>query len=195
MKNKLWMAASAAITFLTACSGTMKPEDFKGTEPRFVIEKYFSGETKAWGMFEDRFGTLRRQFVVDITGTWDGTQLVLDERFAYSDGEKDRRVWTITKVDDNTYTGTASDVIGTAQGRSFGNTLNWSYDLNLKVGDGTWKVHFDDWMYLQPGNVLLNKAVVTKFGVHIGTVTLAFNKPLMAANDQNAFNEMPRAAE
>lgn len=190
---KTWMAALAALSILTACSGTMKPEDFDGKEPRFVIENYFSGETKAWGIFEDRFGTLRREFVVDITGTWDGNKLVLDERFVYSDGEKERRVWTITKIDDHTYTGTAGDVIGTARGRSFGNTLNWNYDLNLKVGDGTWQVHFDDWMYLQPGGVMLNKAVVTKFGVHIGTVTLAFNKP--QPRTAASFNEMQRAAE
>ena len=189
------IVATVALFFLAACSGSMKPEDFDGKQPRFVLESYFSGETKAWGIFEDRFGNLRREFVVDITGTWDGSTLVLDEQFDYSDGEKDRRVWTISKIDDHNYTGTASDIVGTAIGKSYGNALKWSYDLNLKVGDGTWQVHFNDWMFLQPGGVLLNKATVTKFGVHIGTVTLAFNKPAAATRAAAAFNEMQRAAE
>lgn len=186
-----WAAAVAVAFLISACSTPMKPEDFQGNEPRFVPEQYFSGETKAWGIFEDRFGNLRRQFVVDITGTWDGGVLVLDERFAYSDGEKDRRVWTIRKIDDNHYSGTAGDVIGTAAGKSYGNALNWAYDMNLKVGDDTWKVSFDDWMFLQPGDVLLNRAVVTKFGFHIGTVTLSFSKPAAVANA----NTLRRAAE
>ncbi|MDX2225175.1 MAG: DUF3833 domain-containing protein [Rhodospirillaceae bacterium] len=189
--KKLAAVAMAAFA-VSACTGTMKPEDFAGKEPRFVLESYFSGSTKAWGMFEDRFGNLRRQFVVDINGTWDGEKLVLDERFVYSDGEKDRRVWTITKQDDNTYTGTAGDVIGTALGKSFGNALSWSYDMDLKVGDGTWRVHFDDWMFLQPDGVLLNRATVSKWGFHIGTVTLAFRRVEQSAA---AINELKRAAE
>ncbi|MCB2108266.1 MAG: DUF3833 domain-containing protein [Rhodobacteraceae bacterium] len=181
-----------AIGTLAACSTKMKPEDFANQDPRFVLENYFSGQTKAWGIFEDRFGNLRRQFVVDINGTWDGETLVLDERFAYSDGEKDRRVWTIKKVDDHTYTGTAGDVVGTAQGKSYGNALNWIYDLNLKVGDDTWKVHFDDWMFLQPEGVLLNRAEVTKWGFHVGTVTLSFRR---AETDVAAASALQRAAE
>jgi hypothetical protein len=164
----------------------MKPEDFATKQPRFVIEDYFAGKTKAWGMFEDRFGNLRREFVVDITGTWDGTQLVLDERFVYSDGEKETRVWTIKKQDEHNYTGTAAGVVGTAVGKSYGNALNWSYDFDLKVGDGTWRVHFNDWMFLQPEGVMLNRAVVSKFGIDIGTVTLAFSKPQASAQAANA---------
>lgn len=177
---------------LTGCSASMKPEDFAGREPRLVLEDYFEGKTKAWGMFHDRFGNLRREFVVDITGTWDGTTLTLDEEFDYADGEQDRRVWTIRKIDDNTYSGTAGDIIGEAQGRTFGNALNWTYDMDLKVGDGSWRVTFDDWMYLQPGGVLLNIAKVSKFGFEIGTVTLSFSQVDMA--DEMASVER-RAAE
>jgi hypothetical protein len=168
-------AALVAVVFLAGCAG-MKPEDFKDATPRLVLEEYFDGETRAWGLFEDRFGKVRRQFVVDISGTWDGRRLVLDERFAYSDGERDRRVWTIEKTGERTYEGRADDVVGIARGESSGNALNWRYDMDLKVGDGSWRVHFDDWMFLQPSGVLLNRARVTKLGIEIGTVTLSFMK-------------------
>ena len=159
----------------------MKPEDFKEAKPRFAVEEYFAGKTTAWGIFTDRFGNVRSQFVVDIDGAWTGKILTLDEKFTYSTGEHERRVWTITKVDENTYTGTAGDVVGTAKGRSFGNALYWNYFLNLKVGSRTWKVHFDDWMFLQPQGVLLNRAVVTKFGFELGQVQIAFRKPESSA--------------
>jgi hypothetical protein len=35
----------------------------------------------------------------------------------------------------------------------------------------------DDWMYLMDAHVMLNKTVMTKFGFHLGDVTLSFSKP------------------
>jgi hypothetical protein len=169
----------------------MKPSDFASSTPELIIEEYFAGETRAWGLFEDRFGRLRRQFTVDITGVWDGELLVLDERFEFSDGETDQRVWKIKKTGPHSYEGRAGDVIGVARGKAYGNALNWRYDMDLKVGDGTVRVHFNDWMYLQPSGVLLNRAWVTKFGFVIGEVTLAFMKADTSAD--RAFNE-PRVA-
>jgi hypothetical protein len=163
-----------SLFLLSACGTAMKAEDFANSQPRLEIETFFAGKVKAWGIFEDRFGKVRRQFTVDIDGAWDGRQLVLDERFLYSDGEREQRVWTIIKTGEHNYTGTAGDVIGTAQGKSYGNALNWAYDMNLKVDNDTWKVSFDDWMFLQPDGVLLNRAVVRRWGIVIGSVTLAF---------------------
>lgn len=192
------VAVLAVAVLVTGCTGSMKPEDFANKQPRFVIEDYFTGKTKAWGIFEDRFGNLRREFVVDITGTWDGKQLILDERFVYSDGEKEQRIWTIDKVDENTYTGTAGGVVGVAQGKSYGNVLNWVYDFDLKVGEDKWRVKFNDWMYLQPEGVMLNKAEVSKWGFHIGTVTLAFRqieREKQASNVSQITDGMRNAAE
>ena len=70
----------------------------------------------------------------------------------------------------------ADDIIGIAKGEAYGNALNWQYDINLKIGDSRLRVRFNDWMYLQPSGVLLNRAHVTKLGVEIGTVTLVFSK-------------------
>lgn len=164
-----------ALLVLSGCTN-MKPTDFSGTTPQLRIEEYFAGQTRAWGIFEDRFGNLRRQFVVDIDGKWDGETLVLDESFLYSDGEKDRRVWTIRKIDAHRYEGQAADVIGIAVGEAYGNALNWQYDMDLKVGESTLRVHFNDWMFLQESGVLVNRARVSKFGIEIGEVTLFFQK-------------------
>lgn len=168
------MIVFATLT-MTGCQA-MKPEDFAERTPRLVLEDYFTGETRAWGIFEDRFGRLRSEFIVDISGTRDNERLVLDERFIYADGKRERRVWRITRVDDNSYRGEADDVVGGATGRAFGNALNWRYALDLKVGERTWRVDFDDWMYLQPDGVLINRARISKWGVTVGSVTLFFRK-------------------
>lgn len=159
----------------------MKPEDFSGREPRLLIEDYFAGQTKAWGIFQDRFGTLRRQFQVDIDGSWDGETLTLVEDFWYDDGQTEQRVWRITKQGEHGYVGHADGVIGIAEGRAYGNALNWTYKFALKVADDTWTVTFDDWLFLQSDAVLLNRAEVSKFGLKIGEVTLVFAKADAAA--------------
>ena len=183
------------LLLLMGCT-SMKPAEFKNSEPRLILEEYFAGQTQAWGLFEDRFGTVRRQFTVDISGEWDGRELVLDEQFHYSDGEKDRRVWRIIRTGEHTHEGRADDVIGIADGAAYGNALNWRYDMDLKVGDGTLRVHFNDWMFLQPSGVLLNRAKVSKLGVEIGTVTLAFMKPGRSLiQSGGALNEWPIAGE
>lgn len=190
-------AAGGALFVLILLSGcnVMEPESFAGTEPRLVIEEYFAGRTKAWGIFEDRFGKLRRQFTVDIVGRWNGDTLVLEEDFSFADGEKSRRVWRIRKLGDHVYEGEADDVIGTARGFSYGNALQWRYDMDLKVGDGTWRVHFNDWMFLQPGGVLINRAKVTKWGLAIGEVTLAFQKLSGQARGAGPAGRLKYAAE
>jgi len=177
----LKLLAFVAIVAITGCT-TMKPEQFAEATPKLIIEEYFLGTTRGWGIFEDRFGNLRRQFVVDIHGHWQGRQFILDEHFVYSDGETDHRTWTITKTGDGQYEGRADDVIGLAAGTAAGNALNWRYDMTLKVGESHWNVHFDDWMFLQPDGILINRARVAKWGLAIGEVTLMFQRwPLPAS--------------
>lgn len=159
----------------------MKPEDFAKKGPPLDLFEYFEGQTTAWGWFEDRFGKVRRQFRVAIEGSVSQGRLVLDEAFEYDDGERDRRVWTISKTGDNGYAGTADDVIGEAVGKVAGNALNWTYRMRLPIGESEWEVKFDDWMFLQEGGVLLNRAVVSKWGVEIGRVSIFFVKPPGAA--------------
>lgn len=181
--------AVSVLLILGGCQ-SMQIDDFKGTTPTLVLEEYFAGKTKAWGIFEDRFGNLRRQFVVDITGEWDGTTLTLDERFDYADGEKDQRVWRIEKVGENSYIGRASDVIGTAEGQTEGSAFSWTYEMELNIQGHDVKVRFDDWMFLQPDGVMVNRAHVTKFGIELGTVTLFFQK----RNAQKADTDEDREA-
>ncbi len=163
------------LAFIAGCSG-MKAEQFAETTPALELFDYFEGRTIAWGIFEDRFGNLRRQFEVTIDGKVDGDTLTLDEHFLYRDGETDRRVWTIQRKDEHNYTGTAGDVIGSAKGVLYGNALNWRYDMDLKVGEDVWRVTFNDWLYRQPGDVIINRATVSRWGFTIGTITLFFKK-------------------
>lgn len=164
----------------TGCAG-MKPEDFRDTTPVLDLEDYFTGSVRAWGIFQDRGGNIRRQFVVDILGYRDGNDLVLEEDFVYADGEQSRRVWRLTRIDEHHYEGRAEDVEGVARGVLYGQAFNFRYTLNLEVGERTWRVNFNDWMFKHEDGVLINRAEMSKFGVRLGEVTLFFKKD--AGND------------
>lgn len=161
---------------LLSCANDMNVKNFETETPKFVLEDYFDGKTKAWGMFHDRFGNLKRSFKVDIKGTIVNDTLTLDEKFVYNDGEKESRIWSIKILGNNRYSGTADDVIGKATGISSGNALNWKYKLNLKVKDSIVAVDFDDWMFLQDDNILMNRAEVKKWGIVLGVVSITFKK-------------------
>ncbi|MEM9738441.1 MAG: DUF3833 domain-containing protein [Pseudomonadota bacterium] len=168
--------ATAATLASTGCVSQSLAE-FADAPRTLVLEEYFEGETSAYGIFEDRFGKVRRTFKVDIEGTVESGVLTLNERFVYDDGERDTRIWTIEILGDGKYRGTAGDVPGYATGEVAGNAFNWKYKVDLKVGDSTWNVGFDDWMYLLEDGVLMNRAYVTRYGIEIGQVTIAFQKP------------------
>ena len=163
------------ILLLNSCS-EMKPEDYKNTKPIIKIEEYFQGNVKAWGMLQGRSGEVKRQFVADMKGEFDGQNLILDETFIWNDGEKQERRWTIKKVGDNRYEGTAPDVVGIAKGVSFGSAFKFEYKLLVPYKDKKIKIKFDDWIFRQDEKTAINKATLTKFGFKVGELTVFFIK-------------------
>jgi hypothetical protein len=176
MKFVLSLLATLAVLVLGACASP-KPTDYADEKPTLDLQQYFNGEITAHGIFTDRSGKVVRRFTVLMKCHWEGNTGVLDEAFSYSDGKKERRVWTLTKHADGRYTGTAGDVVGEAQGQAAGNAFQWNYTLKLPVDGSVVDVQFDDWMYLVDERVMLNRAVMSKFGFRLGEVTLSFYKP------------------
>ncbi len=172
--RSLLAPALLATACLAGCASAPVPADYAAEKPVLDLRQYFNGELVAHGLFTDRAGKVVRRFVVELTGTWKGREGTLDERFTYSDGKTQRRVWHLTDEGNGRWTGRADDVVGVAEGRSAGNALNWRYTLSLPVDDKVYEVQFDDWMYQMDDRVMLNKAAMSKFGFGLGEVTLSF---------------------
>ena len=167
------LAISSAM--LAGCAGP-QIADYASEKPVLDMRQYFNGTIDAYGVFTDRSGKVVKRFTVVMKCTWDGDTGVLDEDFTNSDGTKDRRIWTLKRGADGKYTGTAADVLGEANGEEKGNAFRWGYTLKLPVDGKIVEVQFDDWMYLMSDKVMLNKAVMSKFGFKLGEVTLSFVK-------------------
>jgi hypothetical protein len=164
------------VAVLLAGCASLSPEDYRAEKPELDLARYFSGTVDGWGMVQDRSGRVLRRFYVQIDAKWVGDTGTLDESFDWSDGKKERRVWTIKRVAPNRYTGTAGDVVGQADGVSAGNALQWRYVLQLPPEQGGWQVDLDDWMYLVDADTMLNRSEIRKFGIRFAEITIAFRK-------------------
>ena len=92
LKSIKFLLISLIVILLNGCSSN-NMKDFENKTPKLNLFEFFKGETVAYGIFEDRFGKLRRQFRVKINGSVDQNILTLDEKFIYDDGEKATRIW------------------------------------------------------------------------------------------------------
>ena len=177
MKRRDLMVGGAATAAL-ALTGCASPavSDYAGERPALDLRRYFDGTLDAYGIFTDRSGQVVRRFTVVMQCRWDGDTGVLDEAFTYSDGSTQRRIWRLTRHADGRYTGTADDVVGQATGQTQGNAFRWGYTLALPVDGRVFHVELDDWMYLIDERVMLNRARMSKWGVYLGEITLAFTR-------------------
>ena len=148
-------------------------------KPALELRQYFDGTLIGHGLFMDRSGQVQRRFVVTIKATWSGEVGTLDEDFVWSDGEKEKRIWTLRPVpgQPGRWSGTAADVKGEASGVVAGNALNWSYTFLLKTREGKrYEIDFDDWMFLVDEKVMLNRAVMSFWGFKVGEVLVSFTR-------------------
>lgn len=166
---------------LAACTGKPAFDDASLSDRKLNLEEFFDGDVIAYGQFQDILGTVRRSFVVEVTGDWDGETLRLEEDFVYEDGSTEQRVWTLQKTGPDSWQGTADGVIGVATGQEQDNRFNWQYEIDLPIpsADGTtetMRVTFDDWMWLISEDRLFNRAYVKRYGIDIGDVSISFEK-------------------
>lgn len=162
-------------SYLLACSSpTLK--NYEGTLPALDLKEFFNGELKAYGMLQNRSGVVTRRFTASIDASWEEDKGTLIEEFQFDDGEVQYRTWQLIDHGNQHYTGTASDVIGDAEGSIVGSVFQWQYILEVPYSDDTIQVNLDDWLYLIDEKHLLNKTKLSKFGFKVGELTLLIEK-------------------
>jgi hypothetical protein len=175
MKHIL-ISAVAMLYVLTGCS-SVTTNDYAAMTPKLDIRDYLNGPLEAHGVLFDYTGKADLHFTVRMKGSWEGNVGTLEEDFVYSDGRKDRRVWTITFSDDTHFTATAHDVEGIAVGSQAGNAANMKYQLNVVRSSGeTIRLTLDDWLFLVDDTTLINRTRLKKFGITVGELMISFKK-------------------
>ena len=184
MNLRLVLAALATLTLAGCASAPMLDAV---PQRALVPEQFFKGRTYASGEFVNTIDGSRRGLTALIDGSFDGKTLTLVEYFTYLDGEKDKKTWRLTKTGPTTYIGTREDVVGQAQGRLDGPFFRLTYDADVKAKGSVITLKFDDVLGLEPDGSVLNRAIVSKWGVKIGEVTLKISpRPAKASRPQHA---------
>jgi Protein of unknown function (DUF3833) len=181
------IAAWLLLLLAGACSEPLAPQSFAHVGPRLEPDRFFEGRTRSWGVIEDRAGEPRRRFTTEAVGRRDGGELVLTQDLIFEDGETQRRVWRLWRVDDSRYEATANVVVGVAAGEAHGNAFRWHYTLALGPGATVASVDLRHWMYLQDGGAtLVNRVAITKLGIVVGQVTEYFQRVAAVTADKGA---------
>lgn len=151
-------------------------EEYQATQPQIDVKEYFNGPIKAWGVIQDWRGKVVTKFDIDMVGHWDGDQGTLKEHFQYYDGRTQEREWKITKLGQNQYEGTASDIIGKATGKTQADVAKWSYVMDLSIQGKNYHITFDDWMWNMNDGVVINRSYLKKFGITVAELTIFMKK-------------------
>jgi hypothetical protein len=146
------------------------------SEPRFELPSFLTGTTKAWGIFEDRFGRLRLRFDVKMKGSWLDGVFKLDERFAYDDGRVEHRVWLVKHVSADRFEATCDDCVGVASGTYSEGQIHMSYTFRLRLPSRVVNVDIDDRLYRINAHTAVNRSTVRKWGIRIGEISLFFER-------------------
>jgi Protein of unknown function (DUF3833) len=147
----------------------------------FELTTFLDGRTRAWGIFEDRFGRLRRRFDVDMDGRWLEGVFRLDERFVYDDGRIENRTWLVKQMSAGRFEATCDDCVGVAVGVCSRDMVQMSYAFRLKLPSRVVIVDLDDRLHNISARNAINRATVRKWGIRIGELTLFFEKQAVSA--------------
>jgi len=169
----LWLFC--AILTLNGCS-QIKLNNYEKNTPVFKVREFFDGELLAHGVVKNRSGKVIRSFTATIKASWVGETGTLDETFNFSDGEIQKRIWTLKKINDLTYSAKANDTVGSSTLQTAGNALFMKYTLTIDYKGSPLNIRVDDRMYLVDTNRLINESVMSKFGFTVGRVMLSIQK-------------------
>jgi len=168
-----FIALLSLVLMASGCATSLEGPRYAGQTPVFELFDFFDGTVDAWGIVQNRKGEVVQRFSVVIDGSVEGDRLTLDEAFTYQLGEGvGTRVWTIDRNADGSYTGGAGDILGSAQGEAFGNAFRWAYAMDLPVGEKTYRVRFEDWIFALDDARIMNRSYIQKFGLDVAEVTI-----------------------
>ena len=150
----------------------------------FEITTFLLGRTQAWGIFEDRFGRLRRRFTVELNGYWRDDTFCLDEVFTFDTGDVETRNWLVKPTSGGNFVATCDDCVGELRGTTEPNVLRMRYKFRLDLGTSVIVVDFDDRIYRMGQRTAVNRATMRKYGIRLGDLSLFFRKVPVAAGEE-----------
>lgn len=145
--------------------------------PLFDPLVFFTGHTRSWGVLENRRGEATGIVRTETRGRVVQGELHMEQDLYFDSQPRQHRSWRMRRNGPHEFVATANDLVGTATGKSRGNTFVWSFTLATKPGHPLYNVRMTQHMYLQPdGRTMINRDTIRKFGFLLAEVTEEFRK-------------------
>ncbi|MCW8999207.1 MAG: DUF3833 domain-containing protein, partial [Kangiellaceae bacterium] len=184
--EKLLLSAILAL-LLSSCS--VNGNNYSENSPKFVFTEFFDGSLCAWGTVKNDNSELLRKFIAKIDAYQRNGVTYLDEVFMFNDGEKQLRRWEFT-LEDGLFSGVANDVVGSSQGKVYGDSLHLEYVMAIANDDTEWHINMDDWLHLIDENTLMGTTQMSKFGFNLGRVDIVIRRQKASLNECENFDRV-----
>lgn len=156
-----------AVLPVAACA-TVPPPPARAL-PITLVEA-FRGRSLGAGVFRAPLAGIERRFTARLHGRLRGDTLTVVEDFVYDDGQEDRLTWVFTRTGEGTWDGRREDTVGTAKVVEDGREIRLTYLADFRSTSGVTRLGFADVIYRPAPGLVVNDAVVTRWGLPIGTV-------------------------
>lgn len=153
----------ACLALLTACVDTPEIDAAQpavAATPRFDPFTFFNGQLEGLGRLDTIFGS-ERDVRVASTGRVEGRTLYLSQTIHEGDKPPRTREWIIREIAPGCYHGTLTDAGSAIEGKSVGNRLHLTFELDSGLPA-------EQWLTLSPdGRRAYNEMIVRKFGIPV----------------------------
>lgn len=146
------------------------PPSPEGPTRPITLDTAFRGRLRGEGVFRVTLTGSERRFRALLDGRLEGDRLTVVEDFFYDDGEENRLTWVFDRAGDRAWTGQRDDTVGLAEVRELGNEVRLSYVADFVSEGVVTRLGFEDVIYYGPDGRVINDAVVTRWGLPVGTV-------------------------
>lgn len=164
-RRSLVLGATAA---LAGCA-RLPPSPPGPLEP-ITLEAAFGGRSVGAGVFRVPLTGLERRFTARLDGRLEGDRLTVVEDFVYDDGEEARLTWVFDRAGPGRWTGRRDDTVGPAEVVETGSEIRLSYVVDFRSGASVTRLGFEDVIYFAPDGRVINEAIVSRWGIPVGTV-------------------------
>ncbi|MCU0910682.1 MAG: DUF3833 domain-containing protein [Rhodobacteraceae bacterium] len=152
---------------LAACA-TVPPSPSRAL-PITLVDA-FQGRTRGTGVFRAPLAGIERRFTADLVGRVRRDRLTVVEDFRYDDGQEDRLTWVFIRTGPGTWDGRREDTVGPATVVEDGREIRLTYQADFRSTEGVTRLGFADVIYRPSPDLVVNDAVVTRWGLPVGTV-------------------------
>ena len=165
-----------ATLMLFGCGG-VDPSVYENKKPEITVKDFFGSTVYGYGIFQSRSGEVKDRYYGYLIPTWNGNEGTFVEKQWNEEGKLFlHQTWHIKVSDDGkSFTATADQIDGVLKGQSNGYALRMQYTLKVPRDNGKEvNIDADDWTYLQPNGLGINKIALSKFGFHVGDISYTF---------------------